>query len=405
MNDQADLRPGFWNRDFVVGLLGYLFLFMSVSLFFLLPLFLGRFGPSKGRVGLIMGIHSVLAIMVRPFFGREIDHKGGRKIALAGIAIMMAGTPLFHLVKDAGAFPLLLRAVTGVGWGISMTATISICSDLAPASSMARSMGIIGVAGLIANALGPLAAEEIIRRWGYGALFNVAFLFLAASLVCVFLVREAPRICALKRPEAGFLKTVPVWALVIIAAMPVFHGAVRGTMIYFIALFGKTIGVDRIGPFFLVFSVAAIMTRFGLGDLSDRRGRKRVIFVSAAVISLNLFVISQARGFWTLVATGFVGGLGQGLIFPALSTYLIDFMGRENKGLAISLYLALFDVGMGIGAPMFGGISDLFGYRVMYFFAGVLLLAATLVFMAKAPRTETDRLGRGGEGLSGRLPV
>ncbi len=404
MNDQADLRPGFWNRDFTVSLLGYLFLFMSVSLFFLLPLFLGQFGPSKGRVGLIMGIHSVLAIMVRPFFGREIDLKGGKKIALAGIAIMMAGTPLFHLVKDAGALPLLLRAVTGVGWGISMTATISICSDLAPASSMARSMGIIGVAGLIANALGPLAAEEIIRRWGYGALFNAAFLFLAASLVCVFFVREAPKICALKRPKAGFLTTVPVWALIIIAAMPVFHGAVRGTMIYFIALFGKSIGVDRIGPFFLVFSIAAIMTRFGLGDLSDRRGRKRVIFASAAVISLNLFVISQARGFWMLVATGFVGGLGQGLIFPALSTYLIDFMGRENKGLAISLYLALFDVGMGIGAPMFGGISDLFGYRVMYFFAGVLLLAATLVFMAKAPRTETDRIGGGGDG-SGRLPV
>ena len=105
-----------------------------------------------------------------------------------------------------------------------------------------------------------------------------------------------------------------------------------------------------------------------------------------------------------LVATGFVGGLGQGLIFPALSTYLIDFMGRENKGLAISLYLALFDVGMGIGAPMFGWISDLFGYRIMYFFAGVLLLAATLVFMAKAPRTETDRIGRGGDG-SGRMPI
>jgi len=342
--------------------------------------------------------------MVRPFFGREIDLRGGKKIALAGIAIMMASTPLFHMVKDAGALPLLLRAVTGVGWGISMTATISICSDLAPASSLARSMGIIGVAGLIANALGPLAAEELIRRWGYGALFNAAFLFLAAALACVFLVREAPRACAPKRPQAGFLKTVPVWALVIIAAMPVFHGAVRGTMIYFIALFGKSIDVDRIGPFFLVFSIAAIMTRFGLGDLSDRRGRKRVIFASAAVISLNLFVISQARGFWTLVATGFVGGLGQGLIFPALSTYLIDFMGRENKGLAISLYLALFDVGMGIGAPMFGGISDLFGYRVMYFFAGVLLLAATLVFMAKAPRTETDRIKGRGE-VSGRLPV
>ena len=147
-------RGTFWNRDFVVALFGYLFLYMSVSMFFLLPLFLGGFGPSKGRVGLIMGVHSVLAILARPVFGRMIDLRGGRRFSLYGIVILAATVPLFHLVRDAGAFPFLLRAVSGVGWGIGMTATISVCSDFAPTASLARSMGIIGVAGLVANALG-----------------------------------------------------------------------------------------------------------------------------------------------------------------------------------------------------------------------------------------------------------
>jgi MFS family permease len=392
---QEDGRTGsFWNRDFVVALLGYFFLYMSISLLFLLPLFLGQFSPSKSRVGLIMGVHSVMAILVRPFFGRMIDVRGGKGISLWGIAVLVAATPLFHLVRDAGAFPLFLRSLSGVGWGMSMTATISLCSDLSPSQSLAKSMGIIGIAGLVANALGPLAAEEIIHGFGYGALFNAALLFLAASLACILLTRDVPRTNRGGLSKQRFLRTVPVWALLIISAMPAFHGAVRGTMIYFIALFGKSIDIGRVGPFFVVFSLAAILTRFGLGDLSDRRGRKRTIFLSAAIISLNLFAISQVRTFGMLVVTGFIGGLGQGLIFPALSTYIVDFMGRENKGLAISLYLSLFDVGMGLGSPFFGWISDRLGYRKMYITAGLFLLASTLIFMARAPRTETDRAAR-----------
>jgi MFS family permease len=173
--------------------------------------------------------------------------------------------------------------------------------------------------------------------------------------------------------------------------MPVFHGAIRGAMSYFIAVFGKSVGIARVGPFFLVFSLAAILTRFRLGDLSDRRGRKKVILPAALIIVANLFLIAQVRSFALLMVTGFIGGLGQGLIFPALSTYIIDFLGRENKGLAISLYLSLFDVGMGIGAPFFGWMSDLAGYRWMYRIAGLFLLVSTVVFMLKAPATEGRR--------------
>jgi len=379
----------FWNRDFLLALAGYFFLFMSVSLFFLFPVVLAKFGPLQSRIGLIMGVHSVVAIAVRPLFGRMIDVRGGRQIALFGLFILILAVPFFHFVDDAGWLPLLLRALTGLGWGISMTATIAMCSDLAPVERLALSMGVIGIAGLVANAIGPLLAEEILRGLGPGWLYNISVIFLVASLACLLLTRE------ITKPENGgkgggmaILKTVP-WALAaVIASMPIFHGAIRGAMIYFIAVFGNSVGIGRVAPFFLVFSLAAILTRFSMGDLSDRRGRKTVILPAALIIVGNLFVIAEVRSLPLLVVTGFVGGLGQGLIFPALSTYIIDFLGRENKGLAISLYLSLFDVGMGLGSPLFGWVSDMAGYRWMYRIAGLCLLASTAVFMLKAPATE-----------------
>jgi len=385
--------PSFWSRDFLLGLAGFFFLFMSVSLFFLLPVVLEGFGPSQGRIGLIMGVHSVVAIAIRPFFGRLIDLRGGRRIALFGLFILIVSVPFFHFVDDAGWLPFLLRALAGLGWGVSMTATIAMCSDLAPVDRLAKSMGVIGVAGLVANAIGPLLAEELLRGGGAGRLYNVSLIFLAASVACVLMTRE------IVKPDgdgasqgAKALKLVP-WALAaVIASVPIFHGAIRGAMIYFIAVFGNSVGIGRVGPFFLVFSLAAILTRFRLGDLSDRLGRKKVILPAALIIALNLFVIAQVRSLPLLIVTGFVGGLGQGLIFPALSTYIIDFLGRENKGLAISLYNSLFDVGMGLGSPFFGWVSDMAGYRWMYRVAGMFLLVSTAVFMLKAPVTEGRRI-------------
>lgn len=375
-----------WNKHFIIALFGYFFLFMSVTLFFLFPLFLEQFNPSMSRIGLIMGVHSLMAIFVRPFFGRLIDIKGRKKISLFGIALLILILPCFHLIRDAGFLPLILRALTGIGWGISMTATMTICSDLAPVERLARSMGIIGVAGLLSSALGPLLAEEVINRFGYGALFNTSFVFLVGSFLCISLTKEVITPYNNNRfRRSKYLLNVSVVAILLMSTMPIVHGAVRGAVIHFIALFGKSVPFERIGPFFLSFSAAAVLTRLVFGGLSDRFGRKQVIFPAVCLIGFNLFLISLVKSFWMFVLTGLIGGFGQGLIFPALSTYFIDIIGRENKGLAISLYLAFFDIGMGFGSTFFGWVSDLYGYRWMYLLAGVLFFLVGVLFTWKAP--------------------
>ncbi|MFA9453857.1 MAG: MFS transporter [Candidatus Aminicenantaceae bacterium] len=384
-------QESIWNHQFMVALLGYFFLFMSITLFFIFPLFFEQLHVSRSRIGMIMGIHSLMAIFTRPVFGRLIDLKGRRLISLLGIALLMLVTPGFHLIRDAGLFPLILRALTGIGWGISMTATVTICSDLAPVNRLARSMGIIGVAGLLSAALGPLLGEEIVRQFGFPWLFNASLIFLGISFLCMFLTREMRPLDnnldkRLRIPES--IVNMALFPVIIIVLMTVSHGAVRSSVVNFIALYVRSIPLERVGPFFVAFSGAAIATRLFFGDLSDRYGRKQVILPAAGLIALNLVLISQVQSSWMLVLTGILGGLGQGLIFPALSTYIIDSMGHENKGLAISLYLTFFDVGMAGGSVLFGWVSDLYGFRSMYIISGAAIAVVVLLFSWKAPSSD-----------------
>ena len=383
------MKKSLYGRDFVLASCAYFFVFLSVAVFYLFPLYLDQFQPSKSFLGLIMGIHSVTAILVRPFFGRVLDKKGGRKVAMAGLFIILLSIPGFFLVESAGWLALVLRAINGIGWGVSTTALMATCSELSPPEKMAHSLGIIGAAGIVAGAAGPMLAEEVFRRYDFHAVFVVGIVTALASMACVFVIREEPR-KIVQRASASFatIRRHSFLVLGIIAVMPVAHGAARGAVLNFIALFGTSIGFDRIAPFFLVFSIAAILTRLGVGDISDRYGRKKIIFPSAVMIGLNLFWIAGLHSYVWFLATGFIAGLGQGLIFPALSTYVIDFLGRENKGLALGLYLSLFDLGMGLGSPLWGWISDVAGFRPMYAVAGSLIIVLTIVFTIKAPDAE-----------------
>jgi MFS family permease len=366
--------------------LAYFFVFLSAAIFYLLPLFLDQFHASKSRVGLIMGVHSVASIMIRPLFGRVLDKRGGKKATIAGIALMIVVIPGFYLVHSAGILTIFLRVVNGIGWGIATTAILAICSEMSAPDRMAQSLGIIGAAGIVPGAIGPWLAEEILRRYNFNAVFTAALIALIAAFFCMIAIKEAP----LRKVQTKFERSrsylaYPVLILLIVAAMPIAHGAARGTVLNFIVLFGASAGFSRVGPFFAAFSAAAILTRLGLGDLSDRYGRKRVILPTAILVGLDLFWIAGVHSYWAFIMCGFVAGLGQGFMFPALSTYVIDFLGRENKGLALGLYLSLYDIGMGLGSPVFGWISDMAGYRQMYVVAGCLIILLSLVFTIKAP--------------------
>ena len=129
-----------------------------------------------------------------------------------------------------------------------------------------------------------------------------------------------------------------------------------------------------------------------LGSLSDRFGRRPVLLVSLAVMSLDYLVIALAGSIWILVAGRIVGGMAAATQSTA-TAFVADISTPEQKAARFGLVGAAFGMGFVLG-PVIGGLLAEFGTRAPFYMAAALA-AVNLVFgFFILPETVTDRIRR-----------
>jgi len=381
-------EAGIWNRPYILCLAANFLAFHVVTSFVLYPLLIKARGGTDTRVGLVMGIFSVVAVLLRPLAGLVAERWSSRRVVIFGLSLMAVTVPFFALVQpQTGWGVFLLRSLFGVGWSCVLAPLMALATRLTPAAHLSETLGVFGISGLLAHAIAPMASELVVDRLGFGPLFVIDC---GLAVLAVALVAAVPD----SVPRADQPGTVPprraagrlLWAAVAgVTLMAIAHGAVRGVNLNFIGPYCRSIGIERFFPFFVAFSVSAVLTRFKLAALPDRFGRRRVALPALLLVAANSLIISQINSSWLLVLAGLIGGLGQGLIFPSLSSLMVDLLGHHRRAFALSIYTTCFEIGFGLGLPVFGMVADGLGYRWMYAVSGAYMLATILLFSRLVP--------------------
>lgn len=137
------------------------------------------------------------------------------------------------------------------------------------------------------------------------------------------------------------------------------------------------------------------------GYLSDRYGHRRVILVGVGVFTAFTWLIGTAASFEQAFVYRLVSGFGEGLFWPAAMSAVANYFGK-NKGLALGIFYAGFDLGGAagntIGSVTFTLTSD---WRTAFFVAPLLgipvlagVFASKRTFMEAATKTGTLSLKR-----------
>lgn len=377
----------------------------NYTLLVILPLLLVDRGASTAVVGMVMGIPGLVSLVVRPMTGRLSDRFGFRTFLWAGALITAAVTPLYYLIPVVYV-AFILRAVHGISTGMYFAASLAGVAQVAPPSRRGEAFSYFLLLNTVS--LGVVTPLALYLRAKTGDAFTLGVTTLAPLLAAlgVFLTSRSVKGASGEALDGfGRLLLRPRLAAPLLVNAVAF--ILYGGLTTFVVLFARERGIEHAGLFFLGYSVTATVIRSFIGRISDRIGRKGLIFLSLTLSSLAVGSLPLVRTSGGLAAVGVLYALGFAASTPLLVSSIVDAAGPRNRGTGVGLYGGSCDVGLAAGPALMGALAGSLGYEITFIMAGVAgvavlaLYAVLLRLPATAQEEKTEAAARQGAKAAG----
>jgi len=145
-----------------------------------------------------------------------------------------------------------------------------------------------------------------------------------------------------------------------------------GAITAFFPLFALGHGMTNPGFFFGALAITLILGRAFGGKVFDRYTREKVILPCLAIQIVAMTILAFSTTFPMFLLTAVVWGIGNAFLYPSLIAYILDRTG-SSRGPTIGTYLAVSDLGAGMGPVIMGIILEFSNYRTM--FLGLVLIS------------------------------
>ncbi|MHC0553138.1 MFS transporter [Salinicoccus sp. CNSTN-B1] len=376
-----------WTRDFVLIVIVNFFIFTAFQMTLpTLPLFVKEIGASDRWVGLVVGIFTFSALLIRPSAGKMLDTKGRAPVFLTGLLLFVLS--MFSLAASFTiALLLAVRIMQGIGWGLSSTSAGTIATDLVPKKRRGEGLGYYGLSGNIALAFGPALGLFLVDQISFTLLFSICGVLGLTALILATNIRY-------QKPEAPDTSIkekstyVPRFDIVERQALPAasllfFITVTFGGIAAFLPVYTYERGFDPtfIQFYFVIYAAFLMLSRIVAGKLYDKKGIT-IVFVpgALAIITAMILLGIMANPYYLFIAAALYG-FGFGCVQPALQAWAVNRADNNRRGMANATFFSAFDMGVGLGAISYGFIAEAFGYSTIYFTSAFSVTLSLILFL------------------------
>jgi MFS transporter, FSR family, fosmidomycin resistance protein len=330
------------------------------------------------QVGMITLAFQLTASLLQPTVGIYTDRRPQPFSLAIGMGSTLIGLILLSMADDY-AMVLLAAALVGSGSAV-FHPEASRVARMASGGRYGVAQALFQVGGNVGSAIGPLLAAFIVLPHGQGA---IAWVSIAALVAMTVLTRVGMWYAARLRPAHAAAHTAAAAVrgpkartifFVFVLMMLVFSKNVYSSSLtsfftfYLIERFQLSVQDAQV-QLFIFMAAIAVGTLAG-GALSDRIGRRPMIWISILGALPFTLALPYANLFWTAVLT-IVIGLLMASAFPAILVYAHELV-PGRVGLISGVFFGFaFGLG-GLGAAAMGRIADAHGIVFVYHLSSYL---------------------------------
>jgi MFS family permease len=345
-------------------------------------------GASHAAIGVIISAFAAAQLLTQIPMGRLSDRIGRVKLVVIGFGAVAVAATLYNFAASPGQF-IVLQALAGVGSGCLWPPLMAMLTENSDSSDRGRIMGAFNTVFFLGVGMGPLLGGFIAAMFGHMAVFNVwAGVALGGGLLCFIALKESAkdRAGAIARSASSSTDSSLIkpglWTTFAAGCVVRSRGGVCASFnnallpLYAIALFDATPAM--IGSLMFIHGMGLAFFNIPGGTMSDRMGRRLPALMGSLIATAGVLWYSAATGYWPLLAAVGLAGAGSAFSTPAVAALTADVCDPKRRGEAFGYFLTSFNLGMVLGALVFGFVSDLVGLWGAVFTWGITSLVLSL---------------------------
>ncbi|MFC5405621.1 MFS transporter [Cohnella soli] len=378
----------------------WLYLFLFVAFFDLhaqypmLTPFAVSLGAAPSFIGLVMGIYSLTHLPGNLIAGVAVDRFGSRlfiSASLVGAGILLV---LQSRVTDPWQL-LYVRSISGFVLAFLSPACMSLLAKLARDHiHQGKLMAGNGLVHTVASVVSPAAGAYLAATIGFSRSFAIlGWALMLTGILALGFIKDMPSTVATVPSDSKLAKNgsfpaspppsqtegAPSGFPWTVFSLPIGLACAQGILAFELPLRGTdAAAIMSTGILFSIVSLGALVT-LGLLFLNRYLPYKRTVF---GALMLAVCYYGLASG-WPLPLSVllFALGMAKGIIFPAMTSFLLQLSGPTRYGRTFSLLSISLSIGSFLGPITAGAVRDYFSPYFLSFLA--LMIALALLF----PRT------------------
>ena len=375
----SKVRSRIFTLEFIIVFIFHFILMFSMytTLVSISGVSMEKYGIGPSLAGFVASVFILGILIGRAVSGNFINKIGIKNVVWGGVAMFFLTYALYFL--DFGlTFLIIVRLLNGFATGYISTALNTLATIILPEDRRGEGISYFSLSLVLASSIGPFMSFTIFKDMPFNQMLLIVFIIMAVTTVSFLFVKTNN---SYSKDRKVSFKLLDKKAAVMSPGILIL-GFTQSTIFAFIGTYTLINGYYLAASlYFIVYSIATMLTRPITGRILDYRGPVGLIIATIIFNAIGYYILGGAVNDWMVLISAAVIGLGMGNYQSIAQATCVSLGDKDNIGLSTSTFFISLETGLGFGPLILGAVAAYVGYGSMYQLMVIPIAVALIHFI------------------------